>query len=88
MSNTQTNEIVKIGKVELTRTQACAIADAGHFIVTARTIFQVCWSNAQGTAYGLPVYKSDRNMAQRGRFHIMDAKAANSIIGFNLLVQV
>lgn len=83
-----TNDLVKIGKVELTREQACAIADAGHFIVTPRTIYQVCWSNAQGTAYGLKVYKSDSNMARPGRFYVMDAKAANSIIGFNLLVQV
>jgi hypothetical protein len=84
----KTNDLITIGGVEFTRSQVCNMADDCQFVVTCRAVYMVEWSCAQGTGYGRKVWKSDTNLAQRGRFHVMDAKGVNALIGHNLFVTV
>lgn len=73
-------DILKIAGAELTRGEAARIYENNLFIVNGRGVWQVHYSNAQQTFYGQNIIRRS-GLTKRGRFHVMDGKAVNRLIG-------
>lgn len=77
---------VTIDRVQLSESEVRKIYEEKKYIVTNRGVSQVCYSSAQQKYYGYQVIKI-HDIARRGRYYVMDAKAINRIIGNNVLVE-
>lgn len=78
-------EIVKIGPVELYLNEAIELYQSGKYIVTYSRIYQLFYSNAQKTVYGIEIFYH-KGMARRGRFYALTASDVNHLVGFNLVI--
>lgn len=78
-------EIVKIGTVELSRSEAEAIYNERKYICSYSGIFQINYSKAQNKYYGQKVI-SYKGYASRGRFYIQTASEVNSVLGKQILI--
>lgn len=73
-------DILKIAGAEFTRDEAMRIYQNNLFIVNGRGVWQVLYSTAQRTYYGQNIIRQS-GLTKRGRFHVMDGKAVNRLIG-------
>lgn len=73
-------DIIKIAGAELTRGEVERIYNNNLFIVNGRGVWQVLYSNAQAVFYGQNIIRQN-GLTKRGRFHVMDAKSINNLIG-------
>ena len=73
-------DILKIAGAELTRGEAARIYENNLFIVNGRGVWQVLYSTAQRTYYAQNIIRQS-GLTKRGRFHVMDAKEVNRLIG-------
>lgn len=79
-------KIVKIGNVELTEVEAFKLYESGKYIVTYSRIYQLHYCQPSQMVYGSEIYRQ-QGMARRGRFHAVDAKAVNHLLGFKLVLE-
>lgn len=77
-------DIIKIGNVELTNDEAYELYSGKKYIVTYSRIYQLHFSQANGTVYGREMFYQ-KGLAKRGRWHAMTAESVNNLLGFNLL---
>ena len=77
-------QIIRIGNVELTPTQASKLYLEEKYIVTFSKIYSIEYSQAQKRYYGRTIY-SYPGMAKRGRFHAMTASEVNHLLKFQLV---
>lgn len=73
-------DILKIAGAELTRCEAARIYENNLFIVNGRGVWQVLYSTAQRTYYGQNIIRRS-GLTKRGRFHVMEAKEVNRLVG-------
>ena len=52
-----------------------------RFIVKWKTIWKICYSQAQRRYYAIKVHTSQDSYVSRGRFYIVNASRANEMIG-------
>lgn len=76
----RSGDFVKVAAVELTRGEAERIHAAGLFVVNGRGVWQIDYSTAQNTFCGRLIVHA-AGLTKRGRFHVMDAAAANKLLG-------
>jgi len=82
----KTYETIKIAGIEFRPAEIrAAIDDGREWLAKGRTLYFVSYSRNAGFA-ACPVYKErgDLPLTSRGRFALLNAAAANSLVGFNL----
>lgn len=80
-------KIIKIGRIELTETEAQRIYESGRkYLVTSTRIYEVRYSVNAGY-YGTQIYYDGKTrFCKPGRFYKFSASEVNNILGFTLLV--
>lgn len=75
---------MKIGKIQISSAEAWKIYESNQYVVTYGRVYQLYFSQAQSTVYGLPVYQAP-GLCKRGTWQRMTAQQVNSLLGFKLL---
>lgn len=70
-------EIIKIGRVELTKEDVQKLYEEKKYICTSSSIYQIHYSQAQQRFYGSKLFSI--GLAARGRFYALTAKEINDI---------
>lgn len=78
--------IVKIGTVELYENEVQKLYEEKKYIVTYNGVYQIFYSNAQKQFYGQKVIEQ-KGIAKRGRFYTMTAEIINDILAQKILVE-
>lgn len=81
---------LKAGRVELSREEVEAFADAKRvYIVAYRDIYFIDWCNNMGRYYARKIYTkfTDLPLTKRGRFFAYTAKDVNNLLKFDLLAE-
>ena len=84
------DEIVKVGTVELYKSEAEKLYHEGKYIVQYNKIFQIMYSIAQNQYGGYLLYrKPEKGMGftKRGRFVAMTGKQVNEMLGLKLVIE-
>ena len=76
-------EIIKIGRVELTKEEVQKLYEEKKYICTFSAIYQIHYSQAQQRFYGSKLFSI--GLAVKGRYHAMTAAEINKIQGQDLL---
>lgn len=63
-----------------------AFAKRTCFIVKWKTIWKICYSQAQRQYYAIKVYTSEDSYVSKGRFYFVNASRANEMIGSEILI--
>ena len=80
-----TKEVIKIGPVELTESEAQKAYDADLYLCTSSAVYQIKHHENTGF-YGKKIIVC-KGIAARGRFHLLTASAVNSLIGQKCIVE-
>ena len=80
-------DIIKIGSVELTRTEAEKFCQEGKYIVACRRIYALHYSTAQQRVYGSQIYyeRGALPFTKRGRFVVLSAADVNKLAGMMIV---
>ena len=70
-------EIIKIGRVELTKEDVQKLYEEKKYICTFSSIYQIHYSQAQQRFYGSKLFSI--GLAGRGRYYALTAKEINDI---------
>lgn len=81
-----TDNIVRIGGIELTPQEAERYYREGKYLVNYGGVYQLHYSAAQKRVYGQKIY-TGRGLARRGRFFAMDGATVNHLLGYNLVAE-
>lgn len=79
-------EIIKIGNVELYESEVQKLYEEKKYIVTYSGVYQIFYSNAQKRFYGHKVL-NQKGIAARGRFYTMNAESINHVLGEKILIE-
>ena len=63
-----------------------AFVGGTRFIVKWKTIWKICYSQAQRRYYAIKVHTSQDSYVSRGRFYIVNASRANEMIGAEIFI--
>lgn len=63
-----------------------AFASGKRFIVKWKTIWQICYSQAQRRYYAIKVLTSKDSYVCKGRFYIVNAERANEMIDSEIFI--
>lgn len=63
-----------------------AFASGKRFIVKWKTIWQICYSQAQRRYYSIKVLASEDSYVCKGRFYIVNAEKVNEMIGSEIFI--
>ena len=76
-------DTIKIGSVELTRTETEKFCQEGKYIVACRRIYALHYSMAQQRVYGSQIYyeRGALPFTKRGRFIVISAADVNRLVG-------
>ena len=80
-------DTIKIGSVELTRTEAEKFCQEGKYIVVCRHIYALHYSTAQQCVYGSQIYyeRGTLPLTKRGRFIVISAADVNRLVGMTIV---
>ena len=80
-------DTIKIGSVELTRTEAEKFCQEGKYIVACRHIYALHYSMAQQRVYGKETYyeQGALPLTKRGRFIVISAADVNRLVGMTIV---
>ena len=78
------NNIINIGRVELTKKEAFNLYEQQKYIVTHSNIYQLHYSQAQECVYGQVIYRG-RGLTRRGRFFALSGTEVNRLIGCQIV---
>ena len=62
------------------------LAKSNKFIVKWKTIWEICYSQAQRQYYAIKVYTSEDSYVSKGRFYFVNASRANEMIGSEIFI--
>lgn len=62
------------------------LAKGNKFIIKWKTIWKVCYSQAQRQYYAIKVHTSEYSYISKGRFYFVNASRANEMIGSEILI--
>ena len=79
--------IVKVSTTELYEDEALRIYNEGKYIVNYSGVWQLHYSTVQKRVYGTKII-DQKGISLRGRYHVMDAKTINDILGKKILLEV
>ena len=76
-------DTIKIGSVELTRTEAEKFCQERKYIAVYRRIYALHYSTAQQCVYGREIYyeRGALPITKRGRFIVISAADVNKLVG-------
>lgn len=63
-----------------------AFTSGKRFIVKWKTIWKICYSQAQKSYYAIKVHTSKDSYICKGRFYIVNARMANEMIGSEIFI--
>ena len=78
-------EYIKIGPVELFIEDAEKLYNEKKYILTSSKVYAICYSKCIGYYSAQIHHKPKAGYTRPGRFHAIDAKTVNDILGFELL---
>lgn len=77
--------VIKLAGIEFTQSDIDNEYTQGNvYLFKGTKVYEVRYSQAQQDYYAIPVYQFNERFTSRGRFHLVDAKTANSYIGHKL----
>lgn len=62
------------------------LVKGNKFIVKWKTIWKVCYSQAQRQYYAIKVHTSEESYVSKGRFYFVNASRANKMIGSEIFI--
>ena len=77
--------VIKLAGIEFTQSEIDKECSQGNvYLFKGTKVYEVRYSQAQQDYYSILVYQFNERFTKRGRFHLVDAKTANSYIGHKL----
>ena len=77
--------VIKLVGIEFTQSEIDKEYSQGNvYLFKCAKVYEVRYSQAQQDYYAELVYQFNERFTNRGRFHLVDAKTANSFIGHKL----
>lgn len=77
---------VYVGKIGFSRCFLESLYLKGMYIIIGRTVYQLNYSQAQQSVYGIPVYNL-KDRVSNGHYSTVTAKELNEIIGHKVFIE-